>query len=89
MSERLRVNPIACDAHGLCAGLFPEMIGLDEWGYPLLDGRPVPEHLLPHARRAVAACPTLALALVPRAAATGPAPAPARRSRPIPTGGPR
>jgi ferredoxin len=77
MSEWLRVNPIACDAHGLCAGLLPEMIALDEWGYPLLDGRDVPEHLVPHARRAVAACPTLALALVRRAVAAGPA-APAR-----------
>jgi ferredoxin len=71
VSERLRVNPIACDGHGLCADLFPEMIALDEWGYPLLDGRDVPEHLLGHARRAVAACPTLALALSRRAAPAG------------------
>ncbi len=59
----LRVNPIACDAHGLCAGLFPEWIALDEWGYPIIDGRPIPPELLDHARRAVAACPTLALLL--------------------------
>jgi ferredoxin len=64
MSEpRLRVNPIACKAHGLCAELFPEMIRLDEWGYPILDGRPVPPDLAAHARRAVAACPVLALRL--------------------------
>ncbi|HVQ93049.1 MAG TPA: ferredoxin [Mycobacteriales bacterium] len=86
MSERLRVNPIGCDAHGLCADLFPEMIKLDEWGYPILDGRDVPEAQLGHARRAVAACPTLALALVPRAAPRAPAP-PALR--PVPTGRPR
>jgi len=55
------VNPIACVAHGVCAELFPERITLDEWGYPIIDPRPVPEHLLEHARRAVAACPTLAL----------------------------
>lgn len=86
MSERLRVNPIACDAHGLCADLFPEMLKLDEWGYPILDGRDVPAALLGHARRAVAACPTLALTLVHRAA---PVEAGLGALRPRPTGGPR
>jgi len=57
------VNPIACVAHGVCAELFPERITLDEWGYPIIDPRPIPEHLLGHARRAVAGCPTLALIL--------------------------
>ena len=63
MSEVLRVNPIACDGHGLCAELLPELIRLDDWGYAMVDGRPVPKELLSHARRAVDACPTLALAL--------------------------
>lgn len=63
MSERLRVNPIACDAHGLCAELLPELVELDEWGYPIVSSEPVPPRLLKHARRAVAACPTLALLL--------------------------
>ena len=63
MSEVLRVNPIACDGHGLCAELLPELIQLDDWGYPIVAGRPVPKELLSHARRAVDACPTLALAL--------------------------
>lgn len=57
------VNPIACVAHGVCAELLPERITLDEWGYPIIDPRPIPEHLLDHARRVVAACPTLALIL--------------------------
>ena len=61
---RLRVDPIACRAHGLCAELLPEMIELDEWGYPLLAERPVPRSLTADARDAVAACPTLALRLV-------------------------
>jgi ferredoxin len=63
MTVRLRVNPIACQAHGLCAELLPEMFSLDEWGYPLLDPQPVPAALMAHARRAVADCPTLALLL--------------------------
>jgi ferredoxin len=63
VSGRLRVDPIACEAHGLCAELLPERIALDEWGYPVLDARPIPSGLLEHARRAAAACPTLALRL--------------------------
>ncbi len=60
---RLRVNPIACEAHGLCAELLPERIRLDDWGYPIIDDPEVPPELLEHARRAVDACPTLALLL--------------------------
>ncbi|MCQ4040875.1 ferredoxin [Streptantibioticus rubrisoli] len=59
----LRVDPISCDGHGLCAELLPELIGLDEWGYPVLRATEVPGTLLDHARRAVAACPVLALRL--------------------------
>jgi ferredoxin len=65
MSKQLRVNPIACSGHGLCAELLPELITLDKWGYPVLDGRPVPAHLDRAARRAVAGCPALALLLSP------------------------
>lgn len=63
MSERLRVNPIACDGHGLCAELLPELVELDEWGYPIVSEQPVPRRLRGHAKRAVAACPVLALRL--------------------------
>jgi ferredoxin len=66
MSYRLRVNPVVCEAHGICAELFPERITLDPWGYPIIAPQPVPDELLGHARRAVAACPTLAL-LIDRA----------------------
>jgi ferredoxin len=59
----LRVNPIACEAHGLCAELLPELIRLDDWGYPILDVPEVPEQLLDLAWRAVDVCPTLALLL--------------------------
>jgi ferredoxin len=63
MSHRLRVNPIACEAHGMCAELLPERITLDEWGYPVIDGEPLEPRLLDHAKRAAQACPTFALLL--------------------------
>jgi ferredoxin len=58
---RLRVNPITCAGHGLCAELLPELIRLDPWGYPIVGSVEVPRELADHARRAAAACPTLAL----------------------------
>jgi ferredoxin len=60
---RLEVDRIRCDGHGLCAELLPELIRLDEWGYPIVRPGPVPGHLAGHARRAAAACPLLALRL--------------------------
>lgn len=60
---RLRLDPIACRAHGLCHELLPEWITVDEWGYPLLPDTDLPPTLAKRARRAAAACPTLALRL--------------------------
>jgi ferredoxin len=59
----LDIDRIRCDGHGVCASLLPEMIELDEWGYPIIDVAPVPRQLRHHARRAVSACPMLALHL--------------------------
>ena len=64
MTSTLRVDPIACVGHGLCADLLPELIELDEWGYPIIDPSPVEDALLVHARRAVSDCPMLALRLL-------------------------
>jgi ferredoxin len=61
--KELRVDPIACEGHGLCAELFPERVRLDDWGYPIVDAEPIPTALEGHARRAVSACPMLALRL--------------------------
>ena len=61
MNRHLRVNPIACEAHGMCAELLPERITLDEWGYPVIDGAPLEGELVEHAMRAAQACPTFAL----------------------------
>jgi ferredoxin len=63
VNHRVRFDPIMCDGHGLCAELLPERISLDDWGFPIIDTTPVDGRLLPHARRAVEACPVLALRL--------------------------
>lgn len=67
-SETLVVDPTMCDAHGVCAELLPELVQLDPWGYPIIAAGEVPRELRAHARRAVAACPRLALTLVERGA---------------------
>lgn len=59
----LHVNPISCAGHGLCAELLPEVVRLDDWGYPIVDPSPISGRLEGHARQALAACPTLALSL--------------------------
>jgi len=61
--QQLVIDRIKCDGRGLCAELLPEMIRLDDWGYPIAAQGPVPEHLLPFAERAVEDCPVLAIAL--------------------------
>ena len=64
MTARLHLDPVACAGYGLCADLLPELIETDEWGFPILRADTVSPDLLPHARRAVRACPTLALRLL-------------------------
>ena len=62
---RLRVDPIACDGRGLCAEVLPELVTLDDWGFPIIQGD-VPGPLVPGAREAVRVCPKLALHLAKR-----------------------
>lgn len=62
-AHRIVIDRIACTGHGLCAELFPEQLALDEWGYPIQTSGPITGGHLGHARRAVAACPALALRL--------------------------
>jgi ferredoxin len=69
--SRLRIDPIRCDGFGMCAELLPERITLDDWGYPIIDGRRMAPELVDLARRAVAACPTAALRLAEEADGTG------------------
>ncbi len=59
--QSLRIDPVLCDGHGICAELLPELITLDDWGYPIIEGGSFPPSLLANVRRTVTACPLLAL----------------------------
>jgi ferredoxin len=63
LTVQIRVDPVACTAHGLCAEWLPERIELDEWGYPIVDTAPLTPDLIRHARRAARECPVRALRL--------------------------
>jgi ferredoxin len=65
---RLKVDMIACDGRGLCAEVLPELITLDDWGFPII-ARQVPPGLEGQADEAVRLCPRLALRLEPTDAA--------------------
>lgn len=67
MTTRLHIDWTRCDGHGSCTELLPELLGSDEWGFPLSrtgEAEPrVPRQLDDLARRAVSACPLQALRL--------------------------
>ncbi len=62
--HQLRVDWPVCQARGLCFELLPEVIELDDWGYPVVGG-PITPELLSAARAAVHGCPRMALRLLP------------------------
>ncbi len=64
-ASRLRLDPVACDGIGMCAHRAPELVRLDSWGYPIIDGRDLAGRDERRARRAVAGCPRHALYLEP------------------------
>jgi len=60
--SRLRVDPTLCEGYGYCAEIVPELITVDDWGYPIVSRREIEsDDVMKLARRAVATCPRLAL----------------------------
>jgi ferredoxin len=60
----VRVDPILCDGFGHCHELAPELVTIDEWGYPIIRSTPTPLSdlsALESARYAVRGCPRQAL----------------------------
>jgi ferredoxin len=60
----LKVNPILCDGFAHCHELAPELVHVDEWGYPIISDQPTSTSdraILESARLAVRGCPRQAL----------------------------
>lgn len=61
----LVLDPIRCDGRGLCHDAAPDLIALDEWGYPILPGGGLRASFTRADRKAAEdathACPLLAL----------------------------
>jgi hypothetical protein len=36
---KLRIDMTACEARGFCAELLPELISLDDWGFPIISSK--------------------------------------------------
>ena len=69
--HRLMVDWIACNGYGVCEAAAPDLIVLDDWGYPILPDGSVPRELMGQARKAINDCPMVALSWENRASATG------------------
>jgi len=62
VKRRIRVNPILCNGYGYCAEIVPELISLDDWGFPIVSTKTIDgDKVLRLAERAVTTCPRLAL----------------------------
>jgi ferredoxin len=62
--RRLRVNPVLCQGYGYCAEIVPEIVSLDDWGFPAVNPGLIDDGKVLHlAERAIATCPRLALVL--------------------------
>lgn len=58
------VDGTRCAAYGLCAETAPQLFELDDFGYAVTNGEPVPPELRDSAREAVEACPAEAIRLL-------------------------
>lgn len=66
---RTDLDRTRCRGRGGCVELLPELVGRDEWGYPVTGTDvPVPRALRGAAEQAVRDCPRLALQLTGRPA---------------------
>jgi ferredoxin len=59
----VRVDPLVCEANGVCAGLVPEVFDLDDEDELHITQPSPPAELLDRVRHAVHSCPKAALTL--------------------------
>ena len=63
-SATLSLEPARCDGVGICVLVAPDLVTLDEWGFPLIN-EDVEPSLMKQARAAAKACPHRALSTSP------------------------
>ena len=67
MSTRLHIDWTRCDGHSSCAELLPQVLTVDDFGFPAPTSREkdptVPRRHLAAAKHAVRSCPVMALTL--------------------------
>jgi ferredoxin len=64
MSMKVRIDPIRCRGHAICALLFSDGVELDDWGFGrVVEASPEGRDGLKRARRAAAACPNGAIVI--------------------------
>ena len=67
MTTRLHIDWTRCDGHGSCTELLPELLDVDDFGFPVVRSGDrdavVPRRLEDAAQHAVRNCPLLALSL--------------------------
>ena len=68
---KLKIDWIACNGYGVCEAAAPDLIVLDDWGYPILPDGPVPRELVSQGRKAINDCPMVALAWENKESLTG------------------
>jgi len=65
VTTRLHVDWTRCDGHGSCAELLPDLLGVDDFGFPVARSGErdpaVPRRAEGAARHAVRNCPLMAL----------------------------
>jgi len=65
VNRELTVDWIACEAFGMCHDLAPDLVALDDWGYPILPDTAVASDRAADIQRIVDCCPARALRLMP------------------------
>lgn len=62
---RVRVDAAACQGHGQCVMICPEVFGADEQGFAVVRREDVPAALADAVRRAALQCPERAVQIDP------------------------
>ena len=61
---KFELDRARCEGHGLCEEAAPNLLHLDDEGFPVFDVESPNEEQLVRAREAVRACPVAALKLI-------------------------